>query len=82
MPTRSIHSNARLQRLPPVEQRNRFKVGDALEVLSPNDTFNKKIIIEKMHDVSGNDVVDASLVQQELYLKTDLKLKKGDILRR
>ena len=28
-----------------VEQRNRFKVGDTLEVLSPNETFNKKFEI-------------------------------------
>ena len=30
-----------------VEQRNRFKVGDELEVLSPNDTFNKIIKVDK-----------------------------------
>lgn len=65
-----------------IEQRNRFKVGDELEVLSPNETFNKKIIVEEMKDEKGNNVVDASLVQQILLLKTDLKLKEGDILRK
>ena len=65
-----------------IEQRNRFKIGDELEVLSPNDTFNKIIKIEKLLDKDGKEVLDASLVQQELYLKTDLKLMKGDILRR
>ena len=65
-----------------IEQRNRFKVGDELEVLSPNDTFNRKIIVESMTDEKGNEVVDASLVQQRLYLKTDLLLKEGDILRK
>lgn len=65
-----------------IEQRNRFKVGDVLEVLSPNDTFNKKIEIQEMKDEKGDLVDDASLVQQILYLKTDVLLKKGDILRK
>jgi len=65
-----------------IEQRNRFKVGDKLEVLSPNETFNKVIVVEEMLDDSGNNVSDASMVQQVLKLKTDLKLKAGDILRR
>ena len=65
-----------------IEQRNRFKVGDILEVLSPNETFNQKIVINEMIDEKGNIVEDASLVQQTLYLKTDLNLKCGDILRR
>ena len=65
-----------------IEQRNRFKVGDELEILSPNDTFNKIIKIEKMEDEKGKIIEDASLVQQQIYLHTDLKLMKGDILRK
>ena len=65
-----------------IEQRNRFKIGDDLEVLSPNDTFNKIITVSKMEDIKGGIIEDASLVQQQLYLFTDLNLKKGDILRR
>jgi putative protease len=65
-----------------IEQRNRFRVGDEPEVLSPNDTFNKIITVEKMEDDKGSVVEDASLVQQQLYLYTELNLKKGDILRR
>lgn len=65
-----------------IEQRNRFKVGDELEVLSPNNTFNKKIMIQEMKDENGNNIVDASLVQQIILLKTDLDLKEGDILRK
>ena len=65
-----------------IEQRNRFKIGDDLEVLSPNDTFNKIITVSKMEDIKGDIIEDASLVQQQLYLFTDLNLKKGDILRR
>ena len=65
-----------------IEQRNRFQIGDHLEVLSPNDTHNKIITVNKMEDEKGNVVEDASLVQQKLYLYTDLELKKGDILRK
>ena len=65
-----------------IEQRNRFKIGDELEVLSPGDTFNQKIIVEEMMDENGNVVTDASLVQQILLLKTNLNLREGDILRK
>lgn len=65
-----------------IEQRNRFKVGDRLEVLSPNDTFNKIITIEKMADDKGVEILDASLVQQQINLYTDLQLRAGDILRK
>ncbi len=65
-----------------IEQRNRFKIGDELEVLSPNDTFNEKIKLNKMTDEQGLDVLDAKNVQQKLYIYTNLNLKKGDILRK
>lgn len=65
-----------------IQQRNRFKVGDELEVLSPNDTFNKIIKVEKMEDENGEEVLDAKNVQQNIYLYTNLPLKKLDILRK
>ena len=65
-----------------VEQRNRFKVGDILEVLSPNDTFNKEIVVGEMYDENGGIIVDASLVQQKIKIKTEFELKTGDILRK
>lgn len=65
-----------------VEQRNRFKVGDELEVLSPTACFNKIIKLNKMTDEKGQDVQDAKDVQQRLYIYTDLPLEKGDILRK
>ena len=65
-----------------IEQRNRFKVGDVLQVLSPNDTFNREIVVECMKDLDGVDVQDASLVQQRLNLYTNLPLREGDILRK
>ena len=65
-----------------VEQRNRFKVGDELEVLSPSDCFNKKIQIQKMENLKGEEILDAKDVQQKLYIYTSLPLTKGDILRK
>ncbi len=65
-----------------IEQRNRFKVGDELEILSPTDSFNKIIKIEKMEDEKGNEILDAKLVQQKIRLYTSVKLCAGDILRK
>lgn len=65
-----------------IEQRNKFSVGEELEVLSPNETFNKKIKINKMEDMKGQEIVDAKNVQQKIYLYTNLSLKANDILRK
>ena len=65
-----------------VEMRNRFKVGDELEILSPNDTFNKTLKISKIKDSNGENVLDANKVQEVLAIATSYKLKTGDILRR
>lgn len=65
-----------------IEQRNRFKVGEVLEVLSPTNTFNKQIEVTSMLNEKGEEVPDALGVQQKLYLKTKLKLSAGDILRK
>lgn len=65
-----------------IQMRNRFKVGDVLEVLSPNDNFNKKIKVSFMMDENQNIIEDAKVVQQIIYLKTDLNLMKGDFLRK
>ena len=65
-----------------VEMRNRFKVGETLQVLSPTDSFNCEIKVEKMENEKGEPVEDAKLVQQKLKLYTNVKLNAGDILRR
>jgi len=65
-----------------IEQRNKFSVGETLEVLSPNNYHNSKILVTQMLNENGEQVQDAKLVQQKLILKTDLPLKAGDILRK
>ena len=64
-----------------IEMRNRFKVGDKLEVLSPTDSFNKIITVGKMERESGEEIIDAKVVQQKIKLYTEVKLSAGDMLR-
>lgn len=66
-----------------VEMRNKFSVGDELEVLSPDEeNFNKKIVIEKITNSEGEEVDSAKVVQECVTIPCKLKLKVGDILRR
>ena len=64
-----------------IEMRNRFVVGDELEVLSPTDSFNKVIKVEKMEDEKGKPIIDAKRVQEHIKLYTDVPLFEGDMLR-
>ncbi len=64
-----------------VEMRNRFMLGDELEVLSPSENFNKIIKVGRMQNERGEEIDDAKLVQQKIKLYTDIKLSAGDILR-
>lgn len=65
-----------------IEMRNRFKVGESLEVLSPNDTFNKTFGITEIKNMNNEVLYEAKNVQEKLFIKTDIKLHEGDILRR
>ncbi len=65
-----------------IEHRNKFALGDELEVLSPNDTFDKIIKLNEIIDEKGNSIEEVKKVKQRVYIKTDLALKKGDILRK
>ncbi len=66
-----------------VEMRNKFSVGDELEVLSPDKkTFNKKIKIEKIVNSLGEEIESAKKVQEKVTINCNLPLKVGDILRK
>ena len=65
-----------------VEQRNKFVVGDTLEILSPSDKFNKTLKIEKMTDENGSELIEAKNVQQKIWIYTDMSISAGDILRK
>lgn len=64
-----------------VEQRNRFAVGDTLEVLSPQGapfTFR----LEKLYDESGAPLDAAPHAQQKVYLEVPERITPYSILRR
>lgn len=65
-----------------VEMRNRFKKGDELEVLSPDDNFLKFFTIETIINSKNEVIDDAKLVQEVLRISCPYNLKKGDILRK
>lgn len=65
-----------------VEQRNKFSVGDNLEILSPSSIFRKILKVEKMEDENGTAVLEAKAVQQKLWIYTNLAFEVGDILRK
>ncbi|MDD4211594.1 MAG: U32 family peptidase [Clostridia bacterium] len=65
-----------------VEQRNKFEIGETLEVLSPSENFNKKIVVTSILSEDKENVTVANLVQHKLYIKTNLNLKAGDMLRK
>ena len=64
------------------EMRNRFKKGDLLEVLSPDDTFLKTFVAEEIYDSAGNFVDDAKLVQEKYRIKCPYVIEQGAYLRR
>ncbi len=65
-----------------IEQRNRFKIGDELEILSPTASFNKKFILNEMYDEKGKTTTDAKNVQEKLKIRCPYKLSRYDILRK
>ena len=65
-----------------VEHRNKFKIGDKLEVLSTNENFNKEFVIEEMFDDEHQPIDEVKKIKQRVYIKTSLKLNPNDILRK
>lgn len=64
------------------EMRNRFKQGDVLEVLSPDENFGKTFVAEEIYSSKDERVEDAKLVQELYKIKCPYTLKNGDYLRR
>ena len=65
-----------------VEMRGRFKAGDVLEVLTPNENFGKSFAVERAFKSDGEEVDDCKLVQENYKINCPYKLNSGDILRR
>ena len=63
-----------------VEMRNRFREGDTLEIVSNKGLYT--FTPDRIYDEEGNRVQDCKLVQQKLYIPSELKLEKYDIIRK
>ncbi len=63
-----------------IEQRNRFSVGDEIEVFGPN-TSVQSFKVEHIIDSEGNSVESASHPQEELKINIPFEVNKGDIIR-
>lgn len=64
-----------------VEQRNRFDLGDTLEILSPSAIGNS-FEVTSIRDLKGEERESAHLVQEKVSIFCPHKLSAGDILRK
>lgn len=66
-----------------VEHRNKFVVGDELEVLSKNSkNLNKIIRVEEILSLNNEKLSEVKNIKERVYIKSDLKLHENDILRK
>lgn len=65
-----------------VEHRNKFLLGDELEILSSGENFNKKFIVEDIIDCENNHLKEVKKIKQHVHIKCPYKLNKYDILRK
>lgn len=64
-----------------VEQRNKFCIGETLEVLSPN-LENVSFVVESICDMEGNRQESAPHPQQHVKINCPHPVQPGDLLRR
>ena len=64
-----------------IEQRNKFSVGEAVEVMKP-DGRNLLVTVRAIRDQEGNEMDSAPHPKQILYIDLGEPLAKYDILRR
>ncbi len=63
-----------------IQQRNKFVVGDTIELLSPNSEI-KKLVVESIVNTKGEEVEGAPHPQETLKLKVDFEVSPMDIFR-
>lgn len=67
--------------LAPCSQRNRFRTGDTLEILSPGRK-SEAFVVEEMYDADGLSIDVAPHPTMKLSLRIPHDVKAGDMLRR
>ena len=63
------------------EQRNKFSVGELIEVMKP-DGRNIEVTVKAIYDEDGQPMESAPHPKQKLYVDLDMELDQYDILRR
>ena len=64
-----------------ITQRNKFSVGEQIEVMKP-DGENRKVTVRAIYDEEGNSVESAPHPQQKLWVDLGEGVEKYDLLRR
>ena len=64
-----------------ISQRNKFSVGEQIEVMKPNGD-NIEVTVKSIQDEEGNQMESAPHPKQILYIDLGIKLDRYDILRR
>lgn len=64
-----------------IEQRNKFRVGDEIEVMKPSGE-NKIVVVKKITDEDGTYMESCPHPRQKLYVDLGTKLSRYDLLRK
>lgn len=64
-----------------IEQRNKFTVGETIEIMKP-DGRDIEVAVEAIFDEEGNAMESAPHPKQKLWIKLGAMAQEGDILRR
>lgn len=69
------------RKLTHIQQRNKFVVGDKLEVIKSNGK-NVEFVVQKMYNEVGEPVQAAPHPKQDIYLDIDIEILENEIIRR
>ena len=64
-----------------IEQRNKFSVGETIEVMKP-DGRNIEVTVKRIVNEYGEDMESAPHPKQQLFIDLGVELDRYDILRR
>ena len=64
-----------------IEQRNKFSIGEQIEVMKPNGD-NLEVVVQRIVDEDGKDQTSAPHPKQKLWIDLGCPLDTYDILRR
>jgi putative protease len=64
-----------------LEQKNKFFVGDTLEILAPGKIEEKFAKILKITDEDGNEMESCPHASQIIHVTVDSQIKEGDLFR-